>query len=305
LVGFAHSLLFAEEPEGFALDIDRYYMSVTPKILEDGVQTDLLFGMFYTDAMKMAWEIRLRSVNGAANDTINDIEDSLLARERQVYEVFFLPLDYHFLRKSGFTLRAGAGGYYNYNKLYENGFFNDRDLYYPAYTEDHYSAYTNDFTGHAAGPLLDIGLAYSGKYISSSFSFGCVPFYYLKRDQLLKITPYMNPTPVYTVSSESTSSPYLYQILDVAVNLKYVSLFFSLINEYSRLQYTAAEISGATGEWTNLEVEKINKTFALEISLLVNLGKSGFMPQLGYGRIFDEVSGGGNYMLFGVKKLLF
>jgi hypothetical protein len=47
------------------------------------------------------------------------------------------------------------------------------------------------------------------------------------------------------------------------------------------------------------------KVLALEISLLINLGAGGFMPQIGYGRTFDEATGGRNYLLIGVKKLLF
>ncbi|MCL2804500.1 MAG: hypothetical protein FWD26_00990 [Treponema sp.] len=305
LVGVSPISLFADDSDGFALELGRYYMSVTPKILEDGVQNDISFGMFYTDAMKMAWEIRFRSVNGAANDTISGIGDSLITRDRQVYEVFLLPLNFQFLKLSNFTMRAGAGGYYNYNSLYENGFFNDRNLYFPPHPEDHYSAYTNDFTGHAVGPLFDIGLSYNHRFFSVSLSVGCVPVYYLNREQTLKITPYMNPTPSFSVASESISSPYLYMVLDTAVKLKYFSFFFSVIGEYSRLKYTAAEINGTTGEWMAVETERVNKTLALEISLLINLGKSGFMPQIGYGRTFDEVTGGSNYLLLGVKKRMY
>jgi len=49
----------------------------------------------------------------------------------------------------------------------------------------------------------------------------------------------MNP-PAYTVSGESSSGPYYYLSLDLSLDLKYVSLFFTLLNEYSRLGYTAA-----------------------------------------------------------------
>jgi len=112
----------------------------------------------------------------------------------------------------------------------------------------------------------------------------------------------MNP-PAYTVSGESSSGPYYYLNLDLALDLKYVSLFFTLLNEYSRLSYTAAGI-GDSGAWTSSDVTEEYTVLALEISLLINLGAGGFMPQIGYGRTFDE-TGGKNYLLLGVKKHTF
>jgi len=105
---FSLSPLAAEET-GFDLALGRYYMSVTPKVLEDGVQTDLSFGLFYTDAMKLAGEIRFRSVKTSGNGEVWEIADSLATRDNQVYEAFLLPLNWHFFRKAGFTLRAGGG----------------------------------------------------------------------------------------------------------------------------------------------------------------------------------------------------
>jgi hypothetical protein len=275
-------------------------MSISPKVLEDGVQTDFAFGLFYTDAMKMAGEIKFRSVKGSANDTVWGIADSLLSRDRQVYELFLLPVNYHFLKKSGFTLRAGAGLYYDYSGLKEKGYFNDSIFYEPA-GPDHYNSYINDFTGHALGPLIDAGLAFNRGFFYGSFSFGVVPVFYLNRKQTWRLSPMMNP-PSYTVASESVGGPYYYMSLDVSIDLKYFSLFFTLLNEYSKLKYTAAGFNETTGAWADVNEETKNKVLALEISLLVNLGQSGFMPQIGYGRTFDEVTGGGNYLLLGVKK---
>jgi hypothetical protein len=79
------------------------------------VQTDLSFGLFYTDAMKLAGEIRFRSVKTSGNGEVWEIADSLVTQDQQVYETFLLTLNWHFFRKAGFTLRAGAGLYYNYN----------------------------------------------------------------------------------------------------------------------------------------------------------------------------------------------
>jgi len=303
LAFFSFSPVAAQETDGFDLDLGRFYLAVIPKILEDGVQTDYSFGIFYTNAMKLAGDLKFRTINGAENDTVWDINDSLLARERQIYEFFFLPVNYHFFRIFGFSLRAGAGLYYEYNILKEEGYFNDSSLSEPA-GPDHYNAYSNDYSGHALGPLLDTGLSYRNRFFNAAFSFGLVPVFHLNRKQTWKLLPLMNPVPSYTVESKSFCGPYYYLNLDMMLNLKYVSILASFINEYSKLRFTAA---GFNGEdlWADVEEVFDYKATALEISLLINLEKSGLMPQIGYGRIFDEVSGGGNYLLLGARKSWF
>lgn len=277
-------------------------MSVTPKVLENGVQTDYSFGMFYKEAGKIAWEIKFRQINGTENDEVWDITDSLLSRDRKVYEIFLLPINWRFFRKSGFTLRAGAGIYYDFNELNEKGYFNDSTLFEPA-GPDTYNAYANKYSGHALGPLVDVGLSWKKNFFYTELSFGIVPTFYLLRNQTWNLSPYMSPS-AYSVSSESFCGPYYYLTLNVAFNFKYASLFLSLLNEYSVLKYTAAGFTD-TGGWADVDEENKNKTLAVEASILFNLGLGGFMPQIGYGRTLDEVKGGGNYLLLGVKKQWF
>jgi hypothetical protein len=189
--------------------------------------------------------------------------------------------------------------YYEYNKLNENGYFNDSSFHDPP-GEDSYNAYTNDFTAHAIGPLLDIGVKYKKSIFYGAFSFGSVPIYYLNRKQSWKLSPFMYPAS-YSVVSEGVYGPYFYASLDVTVNLKYISLFASLLGEYSRLRYTAAGFD-SEGAWTDIEEKVENKVLFFEISILIPLGKSGIKPQIGYGRKFDEATGGGNYLIFGARK---
>jgi len=292
----------AQEAEGFSLDFGRYNMSLTPKVLEDGAQTDFSFGIFYTNAMKFAGEIRLRYESESANDIVWGINDSLLTRDRTVFELFFLPVKYHFFKGQDFSLYAGAGLYYEYNKLQENGFFNDSSLYEPA-GPDHYNAYVNDFTGHAVGPLIDAGVNYQNNFFYGSLSVGVVPVFYMDRSQTWKLSPFMDP-PSYNVASKGFSSPYFYINLDAAVSFRYFSLFASLLYEYSRLSYIAAGFTDS-GTWSDVAQIFEYRNLAFEISVLVNLGYGGFMPQIGYGRIFNEVTGGSNYIVVGVKKLWF
>jgi hypothetical protein len=296
----------ALRPKEFDMDLGRFRIANTPKFLEDGLQNDFLFGFFYTNALKLAGDIRVRYINGS-EDNVKwwDIDDSMLSRSRRVCEVFLLPVNYYFFRGSGFTIHAGAGLYYDFNKLNENGYFNDSALFDPP-GEDRYNAYTNDFTAHAVGPLVDAGMSYKLNYENgffySALSAGSVPVFYLNRKQTWKLLPMMNPVPTYSVASESSCSPYFYASLDVMLNLKNVSLFASLLAEYSRLRYTAAGFTDETGEWADVEEETENKVMALEISLLIHLGESGILPQIGYGRKFDAATGGGNYLLLGARK---
>ena len=274
------------------------YGGNTSKILEDGIQLDNTLGIFYnSETRKAAAEIRLRYIEGSENGTVWDTNDSLVTRSRQVLEVFLLPLSYHFFRDAnGFSLYAGAGVYYDYNALNENGFLSDGDLYDPP-EQDHYSAYTNDFTGHAVGPLADIGVKYAKSFFSAAASFGCVPIFYFNRKQTWKLSPFMNPNPSYTVASESSPGPYFYTSLDLSVDIQLVSLSASLLYEYSNLQYTAAGFDNTTGEWADVSEELENKNLALEIALQLNFNN--FTPKIGYGRKFDTVTGGSNYFILG------
>jgi len=288
----------AEESSGFALDDNRYNISVTPIILENGVQNDIIFGIFYTDAMKTAGEFRVRAVKETVSDKVWGIRDSLMTRESQVTEFFFLPFSYHFVRTSNFSFQAGIGVYFEHNRLIENGYFNDKDFS----GEDRYSSYNNDYTGYSAGPLIDIGFSYKASFFKCALSFGIVPVFYLDRNQTWKLLPMMNPEPVYKVNSESTCGPYYYLSFDIAINLKYFVLLFSLLNEYSDLNYTAAGFNDSTGKWADVKEKMKYTKLALEASVLFNLGTSGLMPQIGYGRIIDDVTGGENYLVLGVKK---
>jgi hypothetical protein len=302
---FLFAFLFplqAAEPKGFNFDLDRFSVSLTPKILEDGTQTDFSFGMFYHEGGEMAGEIRLRLIKGSGNDLVWDIEDSLMTRERLVFEGFLLPVNYHFIRNSLFTLRAGAGIYYDYNSLQEKGYFNSASFYQPP--SDEYNAYRNDFTAHALGPLVDTGLSWHLGFFRGSLSFGIVPVFYLNRNQTWTLTPFMNPTPSYTVSGGSMGTGYFYTDLDLMVTIRSVSVFVSLLHEYSRLEYKAAGFDSA-GNWADVDESAENNTLKFEVSLLFALGETGLNLEAGYGRVFDKVNGGSNYFLIGTKKLWF
>jgi hypothetical protein len=292
-------VLSADESEGFDLSIGRFYLSFTPKILEDGTQNDYTLGFFYTDAFKLGGEIRFRTINTTWLDNVWDIPGSVLMNRQEAYELFLLPANWRFFSRPGFNMRMGAGFYYNYNKAESRGNFNAAALFDPPGPAD-YSEYIYSFLGHAVGPMFDTGFEWRRGMFYTSFSAGVVPVFYLIQEQGLTLSPLMNP-PSFSVSGESFSGPYYYLNLDVALHFKYISLFVTLFNEYSRLSYSAIGFDDF-GAWAEMDVTETYRTFAFEVSLLINLGNGGIMPQIGYGRTFSEENGGRNYLLLGVKK---
>ena len=297
-----YSVLAAEDQGSSGLNVEHYY-SITPKILENGTQNDISFGFFHTQDLKFGSEIKLRTIKTSELGEIWEIPDSMSTGEYDAYEVFLLPVNYQFIKNDYFSLRAGVGTYYNYNKSKTRGYFNDKNLFEEV-TPDHYNSYNYDFTGHAVGPILDLETSLRWKFLYFSFSGGVVPVSYFYNEMSLRLSPLMTP-PEFSVSGESASGPYYYLNLDFAVNfLKYFTLFVTLFNEFSRLKFNSIEFDD-NGRWTSIDTTEDYNTFALEISLLVNLGSGSFMPLIGYGRTFDEETGGKNYFMLGVKKILY
>jgi len=297
-------LLYGQNTEtnNLGLDIGRFHISNIPRFIEGGLQYDFLFGIFYTEQKKIAGDLKIRSVfESEGNVKLWSIDDSMLSRDKQSYEIFLLPFNYYFFSSNTLKIHAGAGLYYNYSKLNENGYFNDSSFRESA-TEAVYNSYTNNFIAHALGPLLDIGISYRNGIFYGAFSIGTVPVHYLNRSQSWNLSPFMNPVSSYSVNSESIFGPYFYFNLDLAIRFSYFSIFTSLLGEYSRLHYTAAGINSETGTWTDVETEIENKIYAFEISLLIHLGISDIRMQVGYGRKFDEAAGDKNYLLLGAKK---
>ena len=287
----------ATEPEGFNLENERYSLSITPKLLEDGAQNDLSFNLFYTDEMKFGGEIRLRTIKTSGLGDIWEITDSMLTLKNETYEAFVLPLNYQFIRGDNFSLRVGLGAYYNFNKSASRGYFNDSSLYEPE-GPDNYNAYVNDFSAHAVGPMLDVDFSLKWKFLYISFSGGVTPVFYFNQSQSLLLSPLMGPS-LFSVAGGSASGPYYYLNLDVSFNiLNYACIFITLFNEYSRLSYESIGFI-ESGGWAAVNITEVYKTFALEVSLLINLKADGFMPLIGYGRTLD----GKNYFMLGVKKL--
>jgi len=293
------------EESGFNIDLGRLFFSFSPKILEDGTQNDYSVGFFYNNALKTSGELRFRTINTSFfldDDAIWDITDSMLSGSQEAYEVFLLPFNYHFFRTEYFSFSLGAGVYYNFNKTHEKGYLNDSTLYYPA-GPDNYNLFKYDFSGHAIGPMADAVLNLRWGIFYGSFSAGIVPFFYFNQKQTLVLSPLMTPDS-FTVSSGSLSGPYYYLNLDLAVSFNYFSLFVTLFNESSKLSYSAIGFGEAV-EWASPDVTVNYITLALEVSVLINLGSSDLIPQIGYGRLFDTQGGGKNYFLVGVKKFQF
>jgi len=293
--------LTADEQNAAGFNLKNFFFTFTPKILEDGTQNDFLFGLFYNEEEKFSGEFRFRTIKTSTSfDKIWEISDSMSATKNDTYELFLLPFNFRFLKFDNFHVRAGFGAYFNYNKSGVQGYFNDSSLYTPA-GSDRYNAYIYDFTGYAIGAMLDLDITIRWKFLYFSFSGGVVPVSYFHQETSLKLSPFMTP-PSFSVTGTNASGPYYYLKFNAGINFfDYVTLFFSLFNEYSRLIYKSISIDDK-GAWAAVEIMEDYKTFALEVSLLINLNASGLMPLIGYGRTFNDDNSGENYFMLGVKK---
>jgi len=293
------NLLAADAQESILIEDGRYYFSFTPKILGDRIQNDYSLGLFYTEARRFGGEIRYRNTNSFGLNEIWDIDDSMLAIRQESFEVHLMPVRYQFLRGDMLSMRAGAGAYYNYSKSDNRGYF----LYHPA-GPDSYNAYHYNFSGHSVGPMLDADINFNWRFLYASFSAGLAPVYYLDQTQEWYLSPLMSPAS-YSVSSGEMSGPYYYLNLDVAFDFFGIfSLFGTMFFEYNRLCYRSID-TGITSGWTEIDTKDEFITLALEISILIKMGRSGIMPQIGYGRTFNEQGGGDSYFIIGLKNFGF
>ena len=296
------TLLTAEEQEVKGFDLKNSYFSFTPKLLKEGTQSDYLFGLYYSDKETFGGEGRLRTIKTTAIGKIWDISDSMTASENEIYEIFLLPFNFQIVKVDNLRLRAGVGAYYNYNKSGAEGYFNDSSLYDPA-GPDKYNMYAYDFLGNAIGALLDLDVSFRWRFLYFSFSGGIVPVFYFHQETSLKLSPFMTP-PSFSVTGGSASGPYYYLNLDIGINFfDYVTLYLSFFNEFSRLTYKSIDID-QKGAWAAADTIEEYNTFALEISLLINLNVGGLMPFIGYGRTFNEDNSGEDYFMLGVKKFI-
>ena len=285
-----------------ALDIGNFSFSLTPRILQDGSITDLSLGMFYSDSFGA--EIRVRNTQIAKNEEISGADDSLNAIKETIYEIFVLPFQYRSVRDN-LRLTAGAGLYYEYDKLEEKGFFTLN--YLGEEGLERVNSYKNDFTMHLVGPLLDAGIRYNSEWFNIGLTAGIVPFFHINFAQKLSMEPLLYPSTA-NLSENTWGAPYFYISLD-SIILKYFNATFSY--NYAKLSKQVISFDDDLN-WIYPEQSVVTQSIMIEISALLPLG-GGISFQAGYGYMHNFVAldsspvihEGGHYLILSTKKTEF
>jgi hypothetical protein len=282
-------------------NLGRISFSMTPKILENGTLTDYSLGYRYAE--RFAVELRTRFTEESYNAPLYEDMKSLVATDNTVYEFFILPLRYYFYKNAQMKFGAGAGAYYEYNEVKQEGYFNNED--WPAGFK--LNTYDNDFSMSILGPLADLGFSYRTENCYFSISGGIMPVFSLWRDQSQSMAPFMIQE-TFDFSQQTSGGPYLYFDLS-AILFRYV--YLALAYEYTKLQYGVIVINDRD-KWKAQDENVISMSFKLEAALLVPLGAN-ISFQIGYGHSFDSIGSDTDslmkseqdYFICGVKKLGF
>jgi hypothetical protein len=292
---------FAQSDEdGFGLALGRISFSLDTDVLEDGSQTDFSFGYRYTPSTE--GEIRLRYIKLSYNDDMYDLEESLTANDETTFEIFLLPFRYIFFNDSMLSFNAAAGVYYEYNTLKQHGYFN-----MPALAPDSLNIYHNNFSMHIVGPLAEAGVHFRTRPADIKLNAGIVPIFYLRRDQSMRMKPYMG-TNFFDYSQDTSGSPYFYGEFS-GIFFRFLSV--SLLYEFARIDYDAIAFDSSRN-WTTLSEELLSHSFKVEASVLLPLDRN-FSVQVGYGHSFNtiELNSGTpvqdnkHYIIIGTKKMTF
>ncbi|MDR2418975.1 MAG: hypothetical protein LBD79_07965 [Treponema sp.] len=281
------------------LSIDNFSFSLSPKILEDGSIIDIGVGLDYTDRLR--GELRVRNTMSSKNEEIAGVADSLNAVNEHIFEAFFLPLEYSFVKSSGARLWAGAGVYYEYDKLTEKGFFNMPEL--EDLGRERVNAYNNDFAMHIIGPLIDAGVDFNTNWLNTTLSAGIVPVFFLTAVQEMRIVPLLEPHHA-NYTQHTWGSPYFYARLD-STFFKYVNLV--LLYDAAQLRYQYIDFDDNL-HWITPESAVFTQSLKIEASLLLPLDGMSF--QVGYGYTFDSmrvdsappIDGNRQYIILSVRK---
>ncbi|MDR0709103.1 MAG: hypothetical protein LBF77_03440, partial [Spirochaetaceae bacterium] len=246
---------------GFGLTLGRMGFSLDSGIMENGIQTDFSLNYRYTEAAD--GELRISYLKESYDRRLyEDIEESLAVNHEQTVSVFLLPFRYRFFDDPLFSLNAAGGAYYRYNSLKQSGYFNMADL-----DAESLNMYSNDFSMHLLGPLVEAGLLLHTDEVNIAFNAGIVPVFYLGRDQSMRVKPYMGDA-AFNYSQNTDGSPYFY--------VKLGGTFFEFLDvnflyEYTRINYDVIGIDGGRN-WTTPESEVVTRIFDIEASVLVPVG---------------------------------
>jgi len=272
--------------------------------MKDGSIINIGFGLNYSDVW--GGEIRGLIEQTAANEEQNDsiVSDSMIAINETVYEIFFFPIQYRYAINENFKWQAGAGLHYEYQESKQKGYIDMPDLENLGFAR--VNSYTDDFSMHIFGPLIDTAFEYDAEWFKIGFSGGVVPVYFLSAAENQRMFPLLD-----TISHSQVTwgSPYFYLGLD-SVLFKYVGL--SAKYNYARLKYQVIDFNfdQNTNKFSPIFPENavVSQSLMFEASVLIPVG--GMYIQIGYGYMLnfytlnngDPVSDNKHYLILSGRK---
>jgi hypothetical protein len=259
--------------------LGKFGFSFTPRILKEGSITDLGFNLKYTDRLSGAADFRYTAIT--ENKELLDVTDSLNAVTERIFEVFFMPIQYSLLATERYTFYLGGGAYYEYDNLTEKGFFNMPAL--ENLGKERVNAYTNDFSMHVVGPLLEGGFKYAGGWFAMALTGGVVPVFFLSSSQKMEIVPLLDPNHA-DYTQTTWGSPYFYAHFDCTL---FAYFTVTALYDFVHLAYKTIDFDEQL-KWHTPRQETFSQSLKLEGSALLPLG-GGMSFQIGYGFAFDWI----------------
>ena len=291
--------------EGNSLDLGNASFFLDTKTMQDGSIVNIGFGLNYSDVW--GGEVRGQIGKTAASEELDapNVSDSMIATNETVYELFFLPIQYSSTINNNFKWQIGAGLHYEYQESKQKGYIdfkpNPEDSSFAGL-----NSYTDDFSMHVLGPLIDIGIKLDVEKFSIGFSGGIVPVFFLNAAEKQRMYPSFDTV---NHSQETVGSPYFYLGLE-SVLFRYVSL--SAKYNYAQLKYEVIDLDfdQTTNKFIPIFPENtvVSQSLMLEASVLIPVG--GMYIQIGYGYMLsfytlnngDPVSGNKHYLILSGRK---
>jgi hypothetical protein len=167
------------------------------------------------------------------------------------------------------------------------------------------NSYTNEFSMHIIGPLIDADIDYNAKWFDVSLSTGLVPVFFLHSTQKMGMIPLLD-TNYAEYDQDIWGNPCFYPSLD---SILFKSINLVLLYDFAKLNYKVIDFGGSLN-WINPEREMVTQSFKVEASALLPLGGNMSAP-IGYGYTFvstrvdsgTPVIGNRHYLILTVKKI--
>ena len=291
------------EGKSFNLGNASFYLDT--KIMEDGSITDVGIGLSYNDLW--GGEIRGQATMTSLNEELDDVSDSLIATKENIYELFLLPIQYRSTIGQNLKWKAGVGLHYEYQKSNQKGYIDMPELETLGFAR--VNSYTDDFSLHLFGPLIDGDAKYHTEWFSVSFSGGVVPVYFLTATEKQRMFTLFN---FVSHSQKTWGSPYFYAGLD-SILFKYVSVAAKY--NYAKLKYEVIKLDfdESAHKFFPIFPENtvVSQSLMFEVSALIPIGGMSF--QIGYGYMLNfytldsgkPISGNKHYLILSGKKISF